>query len=329
VAELSEKQDVWIRRQVQQFTGRELSGPLTVFDDTSNFMGIDRDHIVDLGGQLYLIKGNEREGRFTLQDQPKFWVKRALALDTGRRLVLKMVFLEEFSLRIGALQMKCVRSAEKESRVLDRVRGHPGFMQGHAARDARGNLVRVIDFIDGPNLLAHMSSLAMSHERYFATQFPAILAETIAAIEAIRFLHQAHLCHGDIRNDHIILDDVSGRFRWIDFDLDQAFPDYDVWCIGNILHCIVAKGFCTFYEILRERPELAGRLDQDDASMLLPHRVMNLGKIYPYLPRKLSAVLARFSAGTQIYYGNVGQILDDLGDCAASQGWPIAPHLLC
>jgi hypothetical protein len=56
-----------------------MSGPPVVWQDTSNFMSIERDHIVELAGSLFLIRGNEHEGRFGLDDQPKFWVKRALA----------------------------------------------------------------------------------------------------------------------------------------------------------------------------------------------------------------------------------------------------------
>lgn len=315
--------DDWIRRQVRRLVNCELTGRPVVFDDTSNFMAIDRDHLVELEGKLFLVRCNEREGRFGLDDEPKFWVKRALSLDTGVVHILKMVFVEEFKVRIGTFEVRCVRSAEKEGRVLDLVRGHPSFMQGGTARDSRGNLVRVIDYIPGINLLNHLSSIDMPHEAYFGTVFPHLLAKTMECLAGIQLLHDARLCHGDIRNDHIIIDPETGSFRWIDFDLTQTFADFDVWSVGNILHYVVAKGFVTFREVLLERPELLGHLSDDDASVFFPHRVMNLGKVHSYLPRKLGGVLARFSVGTQVCYESVAQILEDLGDCATSQGWPV------
>lgn len=315
--------DDWIRSQVRRLVNYDLPGRPVIFHDTSNFMGIDRDHIVELEGKLFLVRCNEREGRFGLDDEPKFWVKRALSLDTEQVRILKLVFLEEFKVRVGTFEVRCVRSAEKEGRVLDLVRGHPNFMQGRVARDSRGNLVRIIEYIFGTNLLNHLASMNMPHEPYFRALFPQVLAKTMECLVGIRSLHEAGLCHGDIRNDHILIDRESGDFRWIDFDLTQPSAAFDVWSVGNVLHYIVAKGFVTFREVLQERPELLGHLSDDDASVFFPHRVMSLGKVHPYLPRKLSHVLARFSVGREGCYESVAQILEDLGDCATSQGWPV------
>jgi hypothetical protein len=106
-------------------------------------------------------------------------------------------------------------------------------------------------------------------------------------------------------------------FTWIDFDLLENTPEYDVWALGNILHCVLAKGFVTFRELLREHPDVAARLDRSDASEFFPNRVMNLRKVYPYLPDKLNAVLMRFSAGGGPPYEEVRQIVDDVNDCLA------------
>ncbi len=316
----------WINRQVRRFTDRAPPDRVVIFEDTTNFMSIERDHFIDLRGKLFLVRCNEREGRFGLEDQPKFWVKRALALDTGRTHVLKLIFHEEFNVRVGTIQVRCVRSEEKEGRVLQLVRGDPRFMQGHTARDSGGNLVRVIDFIPGIDLLGHLREMKPSHEQYFQTLFPDILANVLECFRGIARLHEAGLCHGDIRNDHILVERETGRFRWIDFDLDQDFPDHDVWSLGNILHCIAGKGFVTFREVLSARPELAGSLVGDDASALYSHRVMNLRKVFPCIPDKLNEVLLRFSAGTRVYYDSVDQILSDLENCAAAMGWPTEPR---
>ena len=90
----SDPREEWIRSRAQQVCNQELSGPPVVFRDTTNFMSIERDHIIDLQGSLFLVRCNEREGRFGLEDQPKFWVKRALSLESGRTYILKLVFQE-------------------------------------------------------------------------------------------------------------------------------------------------------------------------------------------------------------------------------------------
>ena len=320
--ERSDPREEWIRSRSQQVGNRDLSGRPVVFSDTTNYMSIERDHIIDLQGSLFLVRCNEREGRFGLEDQPKFWVKRASSLESGRTHILKLVFQEEFLVRVGPLQAKCVRSADKEARVLDLVRGDSRFMQGITARDSRGNLVRVIDFIPGTDLLSYLYSIRLGHEEYFHTLFPGILNRILDCLRGIGNLHEAGLCHGDIRNDHLLVERETGRYRWIDFDLTQDFSDFDVWSVGNILHCIVARGFATFREAVQSRPELSGRLVEEDASMFFPHRIMNLSKVYPYIPDALNRVLLRFSVGTRVYYENVGQIVEDLEACTAAPGLP-------
>lgn len=313
--------DDWIRERLRRFGMQPISGPPVVWHYTNNYMAIERDHIIDLAGNLFLIRCNEREGRFGMEDQPKFWVKRALDLDTGQMHILKLVFREEFKIRVGNLQVKCVRSAEKEGRVLELVRGDGRFMQGRTALDSRGNLVRVIDFISGVDLLSYLHSIRLRHEEYASTLLPGILARIRESCGGILRLHDAGLCHGDIRNDHLLIERETGCYKWIDFDLNQDFSDFDVWSVGNILHCVVAKGFVTFPDAMRIQPGLSGQLREDDASVFFPHRVMDLRKVYPYLPLKLNDVLLRFSFGARACYDRVSQIMDDLSDCAQSMDW--------
>ncbi len=313
----------WISDQLDRFAHRRLLHPPTIFRDTTNFMGIDRDDVIDLNGQFLLVTRTEQEGRFGLEGEPKFWVKRAMGVATGRTHIVKLVFGEVFNVQILDHQIRCERSAEKEGRVLDLVRGDERFMQGFAERDVRGNLVRVIDFIAGVDLLTWISSLRMAHEEYFHTRFPEYLAQAISCFDGIRQLHDAGLCHGDIRNDHILIEQRTGQFRWIDFDLMQDGPGFDVWSLGNVLHCITGEGLVTFQEVLRHRPELADRLHSDDASVFFPNRIMNLRKIYPYLPAKLNDVLARFSVGSLPRYERVQQLVDDLRECQSDLDAPV------
>jgi len=313
----------WIARQAEIHTGAPFSGPPKVFTDTTAYMYIDRGHIIDLDGRLYLVRGNETEGRFGLDEQPKFWVKRAISLSDGRMQILKLVCKEAFKIQVGRFEITCTRSGKKEAEVLRLAHGDTRFMQGHSAQDVRGNLVRVIDYIRGTDLLSHIHNLNMSHEKYFHECFPSLLERTIRAAKAIQFLNENGLCHGDIRNDHILIEKESGAFRWIDFDLTQDFPAFDLWSLGNILHCVVAKGFLSFRDAIREKPMLSGSLCEEDASSFFPHRIMNLRKVYPYVPDKLNKILLRFSKGTQTFYDSVAQFVEDLSECRNQKG--VAP----
>jgi len=313
-----------LQAEVEERIGQRLGSPPTVFRDTTNFMAIERDHVIELGGESYLVRCNEHEGRCGMHEQPKFWVKRVIELASGETKILKLVVQEEFKVRLGVLDVRCFRSAEKEGEVLERVRGDTRFMQGRSARDDKGNLVRILDYIRGPDLLAHLFSWEGSRERYFEREFPGLFAQAYRAIEAIEWLHQGGLCHGDIRNDHILIDRTDGRFRWIDFDLAQDFTDFDVWHVGNILHCLAAGRPCTFAETLRERPELRDRLSVDDGSAVFPHRIQNLRLVYPWIPERLNRILMRFSLGTTEPYASVGEIAADLRECASTCGWPVA-----
>jgi len=312
--------DEWIQERLRQLGVQAPETPV-VWDDTTNYMGIERDHIVNLQGDLFVIRCNEREGRFGLDEQPKFWVKRALALSTGQTYILKLTIQEAFKVHVGAVEVLCVRNAEKEAKVLEFVRGDPRFMQGRSTYDSRGNLVRVIDFIPATDLLTHIDSIRLRHEEYCRTKLPAILANVTDNIAALQRLHDAGLCHGDIRNDHLLIERETGCYKWIDFDLDQRSADFDIWSVGNILHCVAAKGFMTFRDATKIRPHLSENLAQDDASIFFPQRVMNLRKIYPYLPGKLNDVLLRFSFGARVSYDRISQIAGDLAECAASADW--------
>jgi len=203
---MNDSRDEWIARQVEFHTGEPFSGPPKIFTDTTDYMYIDRGHIIDLEGRLYLVRGNETEGRFGLDEQPKFWVKRAISLSDAKKQILKLVCKEAFKIQVGRFEITRSRSGEKEARVLRLARGDSRFMQGDSAQDVRGNLVRVIDYIRSTDLLSHIHTLNMSHEKYFHERFPSLLERTITAAKAIQFLNENGLCHGDIRNDHILIE---------------------------------------------------------------------------------------------------------------------------
>ncbi len=311
----------FLRRRAREIAGIALHDAPRVLRDTSNFTAIDRGDVLELEGHPYLVCGNEREGRFGIDEQPKYWVKRTVSLLNGRTYVVKLVFHESFSTGVDGREYACERSAAKEAAVLEAVRGHPNFMHGRSLTDEGGNLVRVIDFIEGPTLLDHLGALELSHEEYTERALPQVLAKVHDCFAGIAYLHGEELCHGDIRNDHILFDDQTGCARWIDFDFTRPSAEFDVWSLGNVLNCVVAKGFVTFHELRRTRPELLDRVSSDDASSFFRHRVMNLDKVYPHLPPPLARILRRFAVGPCTRYARAEEFVEELGACMHGLGW--------
>jgi predicted Ser/Thr protein kinase len=302
-----------LRRRIGELTKREAPAKINIFEDTSEFMSINRGDILRLAGNDYVVMGQAREGRFGIDEQPKFWVKMSIDLTTGVRKIIKMVFREAFSGRIGASVFRCVRNPEKESEILRKMRGHPNFMKGLSVRDAAGNLVRIIDFISGPSLYEYLRRQEMPHEVYYRQKLSKIMRQLIECIEAIRDLHKQGLHHGDIRADHIIIGSETDSYVWIDFDYEVKYPSYDVFCLGNVLQQAVGKGRHSLDDIRirpSDYPDFKNTLTSSDMSLMFRHRVVNLRKLY--ISEALNEILMRFSVGATDPYKNVDSLLEDL-----------------
>ncbi|MBI5478656.1 MAG: hypothetical protein HY906_07375 [Deltaproteobacteria bacterium] len=306
-----------LRARIGALTGRQLPGPIRTFTDSSNYCALVGGDVLRLGGREYFILGDMTEGRFGLDEQPKPWVKRAVDLGSGGDRILKLVFEEHFSARIGPIKIRCTRSATKESQVLTAVRGHPSFMQGTTELDDLGQPVRVIEFITGPSLYHTILNLDMSHAQYAEEVLPGVFRGMLEAFAALAVLGAARLQHGDIRNDHLLVEPATGRFCWIDFDLNVNFSDFDLWSLGNVLGFVAGKGIVTFRGLAEDPavgPALLAGLDRGDASVFFPYRVMNLHKVYPYLPAGLGRVLGHFSLGGDVtrFYRTLDELVDEL-----------------
>jgi hypothetical protein len=288
---------------------------LKIITDTSDFYRVEYDDVLILDERPYLIRHYEREGRFGIAEQPKFWVKRAIDLIDGKRKIIKMVFAETFRTKVGNLVFDCVRSARKEARILDLVRGHASFMQGFSTRDSAGNIIRIIDYIPGTTLDAFIAGIGGGHEEYFHSGFPELLGKYITLVKAIEFLHRNGEKHGDIRRDHIIKD-RDGIYQWIDFDFNYWHKEnmfgYDLFGLGNILIFLAGRGDVTLHLLEKSDPGLLDRLSVDDMNIIFSNRVANLKKIYPYIPDLLNRVLLHFSSGAGIFYDDTEQFLIDL-----------------
>ncbi|MFZ5571387.1 MAG: protein kinase [Thermodesulfobacteriota bacterium] len=302
-------------RRIREVSGRFKGDQPQIIEDTSDFMSIDEGGVLRLDGNDYLVMGNAREGRFGIDEQPKFWVKNAIDLTTRERKIIKLVFHESFTSRIGADVFHCVRNPEKEAAILREMQGDPHFMQGISLHDVVGNIVRVIDFIPGPSLFDYLRRIEMPHEKYYHELFGSILKSVIACIEALARLHSGGMHHGDIRADHILLFDRSSRYVWIDFDYEISHPEYDLFCLGNIISQVAGKGRHSQHDISQrpsDYPDFKSPLDPGDMSLMFPHRVANLGKLFPHLSPQLSDILAHFSAGATNRYRSIDELLTDL-----------------
>ena len=304
-----------LKQRIAELTRRPVPSKIAVFEDTSEFMSIDSGSVLRLDGNDYLVLGHAREGRFGLDEQPKFWIKTVMDLTTGERKIVKLVFHETFNSRMGSTVFTFRRNPQKESEILRQMSGHPNFMQGRSVFDAVGNLVRVIDFIPGPSLYEYLRRLDMSHEAYYRRIFSRLMRPVMECIDAIVQLHRQGLQHGDVRADHILLKDPMSDYVWIDFDYEVDYPDYDLFCLGNILLQVAGKGRHSLYDIGLQPSAYPGVFDtltQADMSLMFRHRVANLRKLFPYISAALNDILMRFSSGCTAHYLDVETLLVDL-----------------
>lgn len=309
---MNEREHIQLR--MRELTGWPVIALPKIVTDTSDPMRIMRGQIVRVGGRDFIIEGNRYETRFGIEDQPKYWVFGAIDIETGGKKIIKTVFHEDFNVHIGVFKIHCYRSPDKEAEVLDLVKGDSRFMQGYTVRDDADNNVRIIDFIRGRTIFQHVHLVDKPHRRYFEEDLPDILYNLVGSIEAIRYLHENNFCHGDIRNDHIIIEADTGAYRWIDFDLKQHVADFDVWSIGNILNYAVGKGIISFRNVLRGgefSDEIKNSLKADDASAFYEYRIINLKKLYPYIPDRLNDILMHFAIRPRGHYMTIDELLED------------------
>jgi len=287
-----------------------------VLTDTSDFFRIDYNDVVLLDSRAFWVKRYEKEGRFGIDDQPKYWVRRAVDLGDGSTKILKLVFHEQFDTRIGEISIRCFRSPRKEARILDLVAGHKNFMHGCSVTDSAGNNVRIIEFIYGRSIDAIVSGLDLPHHEYFHSEFPRMLDLYIEMVEAIKFLHDHGEKHGDIRRDHILWDREEQTGRWIDFDYNymhgESMFGFDLHGLGNILIYLAGRGDVLVGDLYRDQRSLFDTLWGEDLNLSYKNRVANLRKIFPYIPESLNRILLHFSYGATIFYENTEQMLEDL-----------------
>jgi hypothetical protein len=307
-----------LRELTSKWSSQKPGQRFKVYKDTTDFFRIEYGDIVILDGSPFLIRHNAKEGRFGLDDEEKFWVKRSIDLRSGMTKIIKFVFFEKFNARIGDIEFECFRSPRKEARILNLVKNLPNFMQGYSVQDDHENIVRILDFIYGISLAEHIREVAMTmnHETYFYQYFPKVLDNYILCVEGIHFLHDHGEKHGDIRRDHILIDRESGQYRWIDYDYNFRHSEniygYDLFGLGNILMYLVGMGDTVYQDLKMSNHPSLYQLIEDDFSIVFHNRVANLKKIYPYIPDSLNRILMHFSTGANVFYDYTTQLIDDL-----------------
>ena len=64
--------------------------------------------------------------------------------------------------------------------------------------------------------------------------------------------------------------------------------------------------------------DLIDRVDKSDFSIFNKRRLMNLKKLYEYIPVPLNNMLVHFSRGAEIFYETSDEIIEDLNRCLYS-----------
>ena len=309
-----------LKDRIEEMSRRKVYSPPRVWENTASFFNIASGDVLRLGGNDYYVFGDAKEGRFGMDDEPKPWVKYVYDLTAGDKKVVKLVFDETFSTRVGFFLIKAKRSARKEAEMLDAVRGHPNFMQGFSVRDTGNNLVRILDFISGRSIFNHVLECRLDHATYYTTLFPTLLDNLIICIDGMRFVAEKGLHHGDIRNDHILIESGTGIYKWIDFDYTVTHLDFDLWSLGNLIIFAAAGGLLLHRDVI-EHPEKYPLRRSDitagDCSLYHKYRIANVRKVYPYISKRLGAICLRYAIGSVRLYEGYDAMLDDLRNVKA------------
>jgi hypothetical protein len=240
-------------------------------------------------------------------------------LATGKRQILKLVFHETFDITMGRFTISYYRNPEKEARILEMFQDNPRFMHGRAVLDEAGNLVRILDIINGRRLDKFIYRKGTDHEEYFHQELPAILEQFLECVRAIGLLHHNGFRHGDIRRDHIFVERETDLFRWIDFDYDYYMPEkpfaVDLYELGNLLMYLVVRKNFHPREIMADPhmgEKILNTIKPGDFALLSKNRIVNLQKLFPYIPTGLNNIFLHFSLGTEVFYDTANELALDL-----------------
>ena len=228
---------------------------------------------------------------------------------------------------------------QKEGRILEKTKEDAHFMQGVTVFDCAGNTTRILDRIKGKCFYNDIYEMASEHEAYFFKHLPGTLGNIVIATESIARLHGMEEVHGDIRTDHILIEKDTGHYRWIDFDYTYERSEnpfgLDLFGLGNILLFAVGKGFYPVQELRKPSSKYSSvlaSLSDEDFSLYSRNRIMNLRKLFAYIPESLNLILMHFAQGTDVFYQSTEELLHDLCDALrefprSESNSPVSPLL--
>ena len=79
-----------LAERIRELVGwKVLPSKINIVTDTTDWMRIARGDIIRLSCGDYLVRGNMREPRFGIDDQPKYWVFSAVDLCNGNEKIIK------------------------------------------------------------------------------------------------------------------------------------------------------------------------------------------------------------------------------------------------
>lgn len=90
--------------------------------------------------------------------------------------------------------------------------------------------------------------------------------------------------------------------------------------MGNVLLLALGKGFHSVPDLSACGPvgmNVVSCLTASDFSLFFKHRIINLQRLFPYIPDSLMHVLMHFSQGAEVFYETTDELLEDLRMCEA------------
>ncbi len=135
------------QEDLRQMTSRWLppshgAQPFQIHTDTTDFFRVEYGDVVFLNGHPYLIRHNAKEGRFGIDDDVKFWVKRAIDLRTGDLKILKLVFYERLPVILNNF-IECIGAIRF---LHEHGEKHGDIRRDHILIDRHSGRYRWIDF---------------------------------------------------------------------------------------------------------------------------------------------------------------------------------------
>ena len=149
----------------------------------------------------------------------------------------------------------------------------------------------------------------------------------VELVEAIRFL-QMNMMTNMVTSGMTM---SSGRMgqetaAGSDFDFDFLHKEnvfgYDLFGLGNILTYLTGRGDVTSQLLQQASSPVVSQLTEYDMNIIFNNRVVNLKKVYPYVPDELNHILLHFSMAANVFYDNTDQFLYDLHEARVKLNKP-------